>query len=477
MTPGVFINDREAFPNSIVGVPTDLPGFVGYTQKAVKNGTSVANKAILITSILEFIEIFGTEPVATFTLTKAMGEVADFASGDDKYSIEITEGNFNLYYSIQLFYANGGDSCYIVSVGNYADAWSSTALVGGISVLEKEQEVTLLVVPEAILAPTIVEYTKVITAMIHQAGQLKSRIAILDVYKGDTPFIDHDNAAINQFRDVVGNNYLSYAVAYFPFLNTTILTTANFSYKQLTNTTPINRFLYTETTKTIEGMEGTMSEQEINNYLASNSTTYKVLLKALQAKVNVLPPSPAMAGVYTLADSSRAVWKAPANINLLTVASPVVSINNEQQSDLNSTPDGKAINAIRNFVGQGVLVWGAKTMDSNSIDYRYINVRRTVIYIEQSIKNYCRNFVFEPNDANTWLTVKSGISNFLIGLWKEGALAGASSGQAYAVNVGLGTTMTAQDILNGVMVVNVMVAIVRPAEYIAIMIKQQMQTS
>lgn len=477
MTPGVYINELDAFPNSVVGVQTALPAFVGYTQTAIQNGVSVTNKPILVTSLADFKDIFGTAPNPSFTLTSATDNVFDFTSGANNYNIEITGGNYNLYNSIQLFFANGGGSCYIVSVGGYSDAWSSKALVDGISLLVKEEEVTMLVCPEAILAPTMADYTTVVTAMINQAGTLQNRVCILDVYQGDTQYTGNDNAAITNFRNAIASEYLSYVAAYFPFLNTNVVTTTNFSYKQIINNSVINSFLQTETGKTLQELESTMNEQEINNYLIANSPTYNVLLKALLAKVNILPPSPAMAGVYTKTDNNAGVWKAPANVGLANVVSPVVSITVDQQLDLNSPPDGKAINAIRSFVGQGVLVWGARTMDSISNDYRYICIRRTIVYVEQSIKNYCNTFVFEPNVANTWVSVKAGIENFLFNMWKQGALVGSKPNDAYAVNVGLGSTMTAQDILNGYMNISVLVAILRPAEFIAIMIKQQLQTS
>ena len=100
-----------------------------------------------------------------------------------------------------------------------------------------------------------------------------------------------------------------------------------------------------------------------------------------------------------------------------------------------------------------------------------------MIYIEQSIKAALQPFVFEPNDANTWVTCQTMISSFLEGLWQQGALQGASANEAYQVSVGLGATMTAQDILNAIMRVQVTLALVRPAEYIVFTLEQQMAQS
>jgi phage tail sheath protein FI len=122
---------------------------------------------------------------------------------------------------------------------------------------------------------------------------------------------------------------------------------------------------------------------------------------------------------------------------------------------MNLPLNGKAVNAIRDFVGRGTLVWGARTLDGNSNDYRYIQVRRTLVYIEQSIKAALDPFVFAPNDGQTWVNVTAMISNFLTGLWTQGGLMGSKASDAFSVQCGLNGTMTGLDILNGYMRVQV----------------------
>jgi phage tail sheath protein FI len=134
---------------------------------------------------------------------------------------------------------------------------------------------------------------------------------------------------------------------------------------------------------------------------------------------------------------------------------------------------GKSVNAIRPFPGIGTLVWGARTLDGNSQDWRYINVRRTMIMIEQSLKLALKPYIFEPNEPAIWLTIKSVMENFLTNLWRQGALSGVRPEQAFSVMVGLGTTMTATDIQGGILRVTILVAIVRPAEFIEITFQQQ----
>ena len=208
-----------------------------------------------------------------------------------------------------------------------------------------------------------------------------------------------------------------------------------------------------------------------------NWGVYQLMVKKVKSFLNLLPPSASMAGIYTMIDNTRGVWKAPANVSLNYVIRPEVSIGNLEQEDLNVPVNGKAINAIRTFIGEGIKVWGARTLDGNSLDWRYINVRRTMLFLEESVKSASRAYVFEPNDANTWISMKCMIENFLRGVWKKGGLAGATPEDAFSVHIGLGDTMTAEDLLEGVMRIKVLVAISRPAEFLEITFQQQMQKS
>jgi len=182
-----------------------------------------------------------------------------------------------------------------------------------------------------------------------------------------------------------------------------------------------------------------------------------------------------MAGLYTLNDQNRGVWNAPANLAVASTVSVSVNLNDDQQGDLNMPVNGMAIDVIRDFPGRGSVVWGARTMDGNSQDWRYIQVRRTIIYVEQSIKKAINPFVFFPNVASTWVAVKQMISGFLQSLWSQGGLMGDKPSDAFTVLCGVPDTMTATDILNGYMVVQVTLQMVHPAEFIELEFKQTMQ--
>ncbi len=219
------------------------------------------------------------------------------------------------------------------------------------------------------------------------------------------------------------------------------------------------------------------SAEAIDETLRTVAPLYVDVMDAIADYMNTMPPAAAMAGIYTMVDNSRGVWKAPANVSMNAVVSPTVNISHDDQEDLNVTPQGKSINAIRPFIGEGVLVWGARTLDGNSLDWRYVSVRRTMIMIEESVRLAAKAYVFEPNTANTWVTMRSMIENFLTTIWKQGGLAGAVPEDAFSVHVGLGETMTPVDILEGILRITVLVAVTRPAEFIEITFQQQMQKS
>src|SRR5690554_1835764 len=213
--------------------------------------------------------------------------------------------------------------------------------------------------------------------------------------------------------------------------------------------------------------------------LASIKDNENVLYNQIKAEISqlplVLPPSSTMAGVYARVDNNNGVWTSPANVGLNYVNKPTYMVDNEQQEDMNVTSTGKSVNAIRTFTGRGTLVWGARTMAGNDNEWRYISVRRFFNFVEESIQKASEPFVFQSNDANTWVRLRAMIENFLNLQWRAGALTGAKPDQAYYVRVGLGSTMTAQDILEGKMIIEIGLAAVRPAEFIVLKFSHKMQ--
>lgn len=486
-TPGVYIREKNAFPNSVVEVATAVPAFVGYTQKAVDGNKSLSGKPFRITSMAEYHSYFGTNPVSVFSVEKvsADAETPDVRCADGGgYAVKNPDPLYTLYYNLLLFYANGGGPCYIVSVGDYEHGLDKGAIIAGIESLTKEQEPTLLVIPEAVNFESKDDCAAIQQAMLkHCGGVMRNRFALLDVFKGTEP--GSQNVNIENFRTDIGGNFLAFGGAYFPWINTSIVSDRDVDYRNLKWEVLLEdlKAVYTDWPENIkvliDGFEEGSDEDKLllHSILLQNWAVYKQLLNVARLRLNLMPPSAAMAGIYTMVDNTRGVWKAPANVTVNSAVMPSVNITMQEQEDLNVPMTGKSVNAIRFFKGEGIKVWGARTLDGNSLDWRYINVRRTMIFLEESVKNAARAYVFEPNDAGTWLNMRSMIENFLRGIWKRGGLAGATPEDAFSVHVGLGDTMTAEDILEGILRITVLVAISRPAEFIEITFQQQMQKS
>lgn len=225
--------------------------------------------------------------------------------------------------------------------------------------------------------------------------------------------------------------------------------------------------------KTVKEYENTFDDA-----LSARFGFYKSMLSSIIRFWNVLPPSAAIAGIYARVDNARGVWKAPANESLSSVIGPDVLISHADQASLNVDVNaGKSINAIRSFTGKGTLVWGARTLAGNDNEWRYVSVRRFFNMVEESTKKASEQFVFEANDANTWVKIQAMIENFLNSLWRVGALQGVIPEHAFYVKVGLGTTMTPLDILEGRMIIEIGMAVVRPAEFIILRFSHKMAES
>jgi len=620
-TPGVYIQELDAFGNSVVPVPTAVPAFIGYTERTSYKGKSLLNKAVRVTSLKDFTDIFGSNPpevkynltaallperldelqaevegtAATLTAAEAVvteatdagGEattdqtdavttakaendeaianldtakandnikalldaqaaIAGLAEGDNPsddqlkalgdaqsvfaneiknadfvdhgyaYSLSQKSINFRLYSAMKFFYENGGANCFVMTVGKYdykdASIKDTTAFTDAITLLEKEQEPTMLVIPDAVevFDANVTDMTQdnyyeqryknaysLQNAMINHCGGMMSRIAILDIPGGYIP-PGVSVTSVQQFRTSVSpenQKYNSYAAAYYPWLNTTVYQASEINYKNIDQgsygtiqsllnnefTDPKTGIVLQDIQEYVNAFDTDPTKVESGNVRAADkvlqnvSKSYQLLLKGVMTHMNLIAPSAGMAGIYTSVDNNDGVWKAPANVGMQSTVSPAISIDHSQQEDLNMPLSGKSICAIRAFVGRGNLVWGARTLDGNSNDWRYVNVRRTMMFLEQSVKDAAKAYVFAPNDASTWTNVKSMISNFLTGVWKQGGLVGPKPASAFSVSVGLGSTMTGQDILEGIMRVSVKVAVSRPAEFIEITFQQQMQ--
>ena len=182
-------------------------------------------------------------------------------------------------------------------------------------------------------------------------------------------------------------------------------------------------------------------------------------------KADFIPPSGAVMGVYARTDINRGVHKAPANETIFC-SGLSTNYTKDEQDLLN--PEG--VNLIRAIPGQGIRIWGARTASSNSA-FKYVNVRRLFIYVEESIKANTNWVVFEPNDATLWQRVSLTISSFLDNMWRTGMLSGGSPSEAYFVEIGP-STMSRDDIMSGRLICNIGIAPSRPAEFVIFRVTQ-----
>jgi len=462
-TPGVYVNEIPLFPPSVAQVETAIPAFIGHTQKAENElGESLINKPTKIFSLKEYEQYFGgpenqtdikvtVQQTTAGTTVSALSAVAELPA--DKVS------KYKMYYSLRLYFANGGGPCYIVSAALTSANITTATLDGGLSALATSDEPTIIVIPDG-LSLAKDKYYELMGKAIDQCVLLQDRFTLIDIHSEGTNVTN----TVSSFRtDFTKNDNLNYAAVYYPYLKTTF------------------EYAYADTTVNIVVVtNGTAAAAvKLNTLKTTQTAIYNLCIETINNKLSpTLPPAAAMAGIYARVDGSRGVWKAPANVSVNSVYGLSAHISDAEQGTMNvDATTGKSVNAIRSFQGKGFLVWGARTLAGNDNEWRYVNVRRLFITAEESAKKATLQFVFEPNDANTWVKVRAMLENYLTLLWRQGALAGSKPEHAFYVRCGLNQTMTAQDILEGKLIVEIGMAAVRPAEFIILRFSHKMQES
>lgn len=458
-TPGVYIEEIPKLPPSIASVETAIPAFIGYTEKAqLKETGDLLNVPKRISSMLEYERFFGL-PAKETTI-----QVTIDTSQTGKIDIQgkvLDPSKYLMYYSLQMFFINGGGDCYIVSVGDYSTGGviDPEALRGGLNEVAKINEVTLLLFPDGQSIADPGNYYALHKEAMDQCADLKDRFVVMDVWVNPAdiafdPIVTFRNA---DFGDI---DTKKYAAIYYPRIYTRL------------------DYQYDTTGATVQiigvgdgSLSGTLQELK-----GKNNAFYHQAIGAIRDIELILPASSAVVGKYAQVDDTRGVWKAPANVGLDYAVRPEVIVSHREQENLNvDVQDGKSVNVIRSFPGRGpAIIWGARTLAGNDNEWRYVSVRRFFNMVEESVKNSTEQFVFEPNDRNTWIRVKSMIENYLTLQWKAGALMGTTTREAFFVKVGLNETMTEQDIWEGRMIVEIGMAVVRPAEFIILRFMHKM---
>ena len=475
-TPGVYIEEIPKLPPSVVAVETAVPAFIGYTIKVRKiKANDLLFVPTAIKSLLEYEKYFGAP--ANETINAVITDVVKKSGntitlGERKITINHSFLKNYMHYQLQLFFANGGGVCYIVSTGKVNGIYRQTDYEQGLDALKSCDEPTLILFPDAINLINPTELYELYNHALEQAYELKDRFVVIDV-KHEGP----EQSAIDLFRShITGGiqpNSLKYGAAYYPLLKT------NLGYHYDDRSVKIvHAVIIKEQGKADKKSGGEFNKLKLNDVKLAGTTVYMQIKNEINQIKLTLSPSASVAGVYAKTDREQGVWKAPANISLAMVESPIINLSDQQQAALNvDAIAGKSINAVRAFVGKGTLVWGARTLAGNDNEWRYISVRRFFNMVEESGKKSTYPFVFEPNDTNTWMKIRAMVENFLTLQWRQGALQGAKPEQAFFVKVGLGQTMTAQDILDGRLIIEIGIAMVRPAEFIIIRIIHMIQSS
>jgi phage tail sheath protein FI len=361
----------------------------------------------------------GAKPIEGVS-TSTVGFVGMAETGDlDKPTIITNWGQFvskfgryttnspHLAPAAYGFFANGGRRCYVVRVKDGAIDGDYVGADAGPGLRTGLQAFSEIDEVKIVCIPGVTSDT-VQKAMITHCERMKNRFCILDSIEN----ADID-AVKDQKTDVASEK--GYGALYYPWIKVAIET------------------------------------------LDSGK------LKLIQ---DFVPPSGYVAGIYARSDTERGVHKAPANEIVRGALGIKLAITNREQDVLN--PEG--VNCIRAFPGRGIRVWGARTTSSDAL-LKYINVRRLLLFLEESIDEGTQWVVFEPNDEKLWLKVKQTITQFLTRVWKDGALMGMTPEKAFFVKCDR-TTMTQDDIDNDRLIVLIGVAPVKPAEFVIFLIAQ-----
>jgi phage tail sheath protein FI len=353
-----------------------------------------------------------TEKGPTEGPPQLVSTIADF---DEIYGGFLSSKDFNNYrflkYAVIQFFVNGGESCYVMSAGGAED----------------------------------------LTAKKNEAGMVSAFLG-----KNEGP---GKRTGLAAFLD---NNVISLICA--PGITNTAIQSALIAHCESLK----SRFAILDLPRDKKNVDDLQAiKKNINSDYAAIYHPWLQIFDPLEKAPVMIPPSGSVAGVYANRDCTYGVHKAPANEVVKGVTGLEYVYNAAEQDQLN--PMG--INLIRTFPGQGIRVWGARTCSSNAL-WKYVNVRRLFIYLDEAIKVNTNWVAFEQNNESLWQKVKGTIDVFLKDVWRCGALMGSSPEEAYYVNIGR-STMTQSDIDNGRLVFEIGAAPVKPGDFVTFRLTQK----
>ncbi len=503
LAPGVYLEEIEIGAKPIEGVSTSTAVFLGRTERGPKEPT-------LVTSLTQFNELFGGP--FSFEVKEGTGEEAKTKT--------ITP---YLPYAIEGFFLNGGKRCFVCRViGNNAaaskfssngetlfEAKSPGSWGDRILIVARPQEEDAsktetfglyLLSPQSEIDPLIEAGREKAWSEVNQVKlkRLLDKARVKELY----PFGEglkekvNEKSVLLEIKKDLGEDFapglyrlgdgkegeltLEDYTTYFESLekNEEIsLVYAPYEegvYEDLVSRLIAHCEKLMDRFLVIDPAPGKTPNDLLQNpprdrWESKYAAFYYPWLKVydpLSQGLKEIPPGGHVLGVYARTDAERGVHKAPANEPLRGVTALAYTVGKGEQEILN--PQG--INCLRAFPGRGIRVWGARTLSSDPL-WKYVNVRRLFIFLEKSIERGVQWVVFEPNSPRLWARVRQTITQFLTGVWKDGALMGTAPEEAFFVKCDE-TTMSPDDLENGRLIVLVGVAPVKPAEFVIFRIAQ-----
>jgi phage tail sheath protein FI len=437
-------------------VETALPVFIGFTEKSPEQ-----LKLVKIKSILEYQVQFGG-PQPEKNLQIRLKEVADENGNQISMDVEsVFNGNHsphNIFYALQAFFRNGGASCFVLSIGSFLapdEPMPAEPFYKGLSFLARQNDPSMIVIPEAVNLPLPETYYHLLNEVLKVCSQTRDKFLIADAYHRLNPSL-----MLDSFRKSTVHNphLLRYGAIYYPWLHLDMGYIYREEEVKIQHRTLFSRGIW---------QAGKYHRKSLKELKEMDEDLYRKAIETIRKKPVVLPPAAAMAGIYARVDQSRGVWKAPAGIALEGVKELDYHINRSLQEQMQIDQDfGKSINPIMEFPGQEFRIWGTRTFAGNDNEWKYISVIRCYMMIEESVKHAVDQLEITENNENSWTGIRQMVTDYLTIKWREGALQGALPKEAFFVKVGLGETMTHDDIQNGRLVVMFGISMIKPAEFL-----------
>ncbi len=459
LSPGVYVEEVEAGSRPIEGVGTSVAAFVGLAQRGP------FNQPTQVTNWSQFVQTFG----------------------------DFMEGSY-LAHSVYGYFLNGGGTCFVVRIGSNGSAPAAR----GELPLGRDKAL-----PYRITALEAGSAGNDITVEVAEASEPGEDVFKLIVKRGSKEEEVYDNVTTKRGR----RNVVTAVKAASKLIKLDVGNSSDrtgFGGLEAVDTVtmlavPDLMAAYQAQVIDLEGLQAVqlamiahcelmgdrvaildsppgLNAQQIREwrvdkakYDSKYATLYWPWVKVfdpLAGQMTLVPPSGHMAGIWARSDDTRGVHKAPANEVIRGAVDLELLITKSEHDQLN--PQG--INVLRAFPGRGIRVWGARTLSSDPA-WRYLNVRRLFNYLEGSILQGTQWVVFEPNDMALWERVKRTINSFLVRVWRDGALFGATPQEAFYVKCD-SETNPAEEIDAGKLTVEIGIAPVKPAEFVVFRIAQ-----